>query len=48
MVHVPQKAGDVLIYTEALTHRTLPWQGAHKRSVIAVRIQSHGDFLAWI
>lgn len=31
VVHVPQEAGDVLIFTEALTHGTLPWQGEHER-----------------
>ncbi|WP_227872190.1 phytanoyl-CoA dioxygenase family protein [Paenibacillus albus] len=30
-VHVPQKAGDVLIFTEALTHGTFPWQALHER-----------------
>ncbi|WP_308639677.1 phytanoyl-CoA dioxygenase family protein [Paenibacillus silvisoli] len=30
-VHVPQKAGDVLIFSEALTHGTFPWQAAHER-----------------
>jgi len=31
IVHIPQKAGDVLIFTEALTHGTFPWQGNHER-----------------
>jgi hypothetical protein len=31
VIHVPQKAGDVLIFTEALTHGTLPWQAEHER-----------------
>jgi hypothetical protein len=30
-VHIPQAAGDVLIFTEALCHGTFPWQGAHER-----------------
>lgn len=30
-VHVPQRAGDVLIFTEALCHGTFAWQGAHQR-----------------
>lgn len=30
-VHIEQKAGDVLIFTEALTHGTFPWQGSHER-----------------
>lgn len=31
IVQVPQKAGDVLIFTEALTHGTLKWQAEHER-----------------
>lgn len=31
VIHVPQQAGDVLIFTEALTHGTLPWQADHER-----------------
>ncbi|WP_282935990.1 phytanoyl-CoA dioxygenase family protein [Paenibacillus sp. RC67] len=30
-VHVPQKAGSLLIFTEALTHGTFPWQGTQER-----------------
>ncbi|CAG7615454.1 phytanoyl-CoA dioxygenase family protein [Paenibacillus allorhizosphaerae] len=30
-IHVPQKAGDLLIFTEALTHGTFPWQGQQQR-----------------
>jgi hypothetical protein len=30
-VHIPQKPGDLLIFTEALTHGTFPWQAAHER-----------------
>jgi hypothetical protein len=34
MVGVHQKAGDVVIFTEALTHGTLPWNAAHPRRSI--------------
>ncbi|UVI32002.1 phytanoyl-CoA dioxygenase family protein [Paenibacillus spongiae] len=30
-VHIAQKPGDLLIFTEALTHGTFAWQGAHER-----------------
>jgi hypothetical protein len=42
---VPQKAGDVVIFTEALTHGTLPWQGdQHRRSLLLKYAPAH---LAW-
>ena len=42
---VPHKAGDVVIFTEALTHGTLPWQGSHhRRSLLLKYAPSH---LAW-
>ena len=28
------KAGDALIFTEALIHGTLPWRGAHERRTL--------------
>ena len=31
LVQPPLKAGDVLIFTEALTHGTLPWTAEHER-----------------
>jgi len=33
---IPQKAGDVLIFTESLTHGTMPWRDKHhdRRSVL--------------
>jgi hypothetical protein len=41
----PHKAGDVVIFTEALTHGTLPWQGdQHRRSLLLKYAPSH---LAW-
>lgn len=30
-VHISQKAGDVLIFTEALTHGTYTWKASHER-----------------
>lgn len=43
--HVPHKAGDVVIFTEALTHGTLPWQGDHhRRSLLLKYAPAH---LAW-
>ena len=35
--HLPMKAGAALIFTEALTHGTLPWQGAHERRTLLYR-----------
>lgn len=35
--HIPMKAGDGLIFTEALTHGTLPWSGKHERRVLIYR-----------
>ena len=34
---IPCKAGDVVIFTEAVTHGTLPWQGEHQRRSILFR-----------
>ncbi len=31
LVHVPVKAGSALIFTEALTHGTMPWTANHER-----------------
>ena len=31
------KAGDAVIFTEAVTHGTLPWQGEHQRRSILIR-----------
>jgi hypothetical protein len=35
--HVPQKAGSVVIFTEALTHGTLPWTADHERRALFYR-----------
>ena len=34
---VPMKAGSAVIFTEALTHGTLPWQGRHERRTLIYR-----------
>ncbi len=35
VVQVPLAAGDVVVFTEALTHGTLPWQGPdHRRTLL--------------
>jgi hypothetical protein len=35
--HVPVKAGSVIIFTEALTHGTLPWKADHERRAALFR-----------
>ena len=35
--HVAMEAGDALIFTEALTHGTLPWTAAHERRTLLYR-----------
>jgi hypothetical protein len=32
--HLPMKAGDAVIFTEALTHGTIPWQGEAERRLL--------------
>jgi len=32
--HIPMKAGDAVIFTEALTHGTIPWQGGTERRLL--------------
>lgn len=34
VVHVPLKAGDVVIFTEAVTHGSIPWTGAGERRAL--------------
>ena len=34
---MPFKAGSVLIFTESLTHGTLPWKADHERQVVFFR-----------
>ena len=35
--HLPMKAGSALIFTEALTHGTLPWTASHERRILLYR-----------
>jgi ectoine hydroxylase-related dioxygenase (phytanoyl-CoA dioxygenase family) len=45
VVQVPMKAGDMLIFTEALTHGTLPWSVPyHRRSLLYKYAPGH---LSW-
>ena len=34
VVDVPVQAGDVVVFSEALTHGTRPWQGPHERRTL--------------
>ena len=34
VTHVPAKAGSAIIFTEALTHGTLPWKASHERRAV--------------
>ena len=34
VVRVPMRAGDVVFFTEGLTHGTAPWQAAHDRRAL--------------
>ena len=43
--HVPMKAGSVVLFTEALTHGTLPWQADHDRRAILLKYAP--GHLAW-
>jgi hypothetical protein len=45
MVEVHQKAGDVVIFTEALTHGTLPWNADHpRRSILFKYSPAHASW----
>jgi ectoine hydroxylase-related dioxygenase (phytanoyl-CoA dioxygenase family) len=35
--HLPMKVGDALIFTETLTHGTLPWGASHERRTLLYR-----------
>jgi hypothetical protein len=37
VIQVPMRAGDVLIFTEALTHGTHPWTAAHQRRSLLLK-----------
>jgi ectoine hydroxylase-related dioxygenase (phytanoyl-CoA dioxygenase family) len=45
VVHVPMKAGDVVIFTEAVTHGAIPWSGTHDRR--AVLYKYCAGFIQW-
>jgi ectoine hydroxylase-related dioxygenase (phytanoyl-CoA dioxygenase family) len=34
VVHVPLKAGSLVLFTEALTHGTMPWNANHERHTL--------------
>ena len=34
VVEVHAKSGDAVIFTETLTHGTLPWRGSHERRAL--------------
>ena len=36
-VQVPMAAGDVIVFSEALTHGTLPWQSAQERRTLVYK-----------
>ena len=40
--HIEAKAGDALVFTEALTHGTLPWKGDHERRTLLYRYGAGG------
>ena len=43
--HIPMKAGDCCIFTEALLHGTLPWDGPGERRTLFYKYAPHG--IAW-
>lgn len=40
--HIPMKAGSAVIFTEALTHGSLPWQADHERRTLLYRYSAGG------
>lgn len=34
VVHVPMKAGDAVVFTEAVTHGSIPWSAGHDRRAV--------------
>ena len=48
---IPMKAGDAVIFTEALTHGTLPWKADHERRLLrylyAPSLHIHGHSSQW-
>jgi hypothetical protein len=45
VVEVHGKAGDALIFTETLTHGTLPWRADHQRRVLLYKFSPGGQAL---
>jgi len=45
VVHVPLKAGDVVIFTEAVTHGSIPWSGAYERRALLYKYAP--GFIQW-
>ena len=45
LVQPPVKAGDVIVFTEALTHGTLPWTAGHERRALLYKYSP--GHLAW-
>ena len=47
---IPLKAGSALIFTEALTHGTLPWKAQHERRVLFYRYYPtlHGSMQGYL
>jgi hypothetical protein len=45
VIQVPMEAGDVLIFTEALTHGTHPWTAAHQRRSLLYKYCP--GYMAW-
>ena len=42
VTRVPASAGDVIIFTEALTHGTLPWEAEESRTTLFYKFSPHG------
>ena len=44
---VPARPGDAIIFTEALTHGTLPWTANAMRKTLFYKFSPHGTSLGW-
>jgi len=42
---VPCKAGDAILFTDAMTHGTLPWRGSDERRTVFFKYSPH--FMSW-
>jgi hypothetical protein len=45
LVQVPMQAGDVVIFSEALTHGTMKWTNAHERRSVLLKYCPH--YMQW-